>query len=500
MAEFLKKYNPVFLIPLAGIYFFTRLFLITEIPYYLHMDELQEAYEALCLAVFNTDSTGASSPLFFNGLGNGHSAFLIYLGALALKLKSGGFSLKLFRLIPVAGGFFGLVFTFLFDRLFTGRSKAALTGVLIYVTLPLYFISQRNYSEDFLPLSILPAAMFFLLYGIKRSKIWAYFVSGLVFSLTLFAGRNTLLFIPVFVLLSLIYLFITKTIKPGQAAALCLPVLISLILLVFSSGSRDYIGFSYVITNIRRIRRLFWYDGHDFYGIRVFGAMGFFSVPLLLTGAFISLKRAFDHIKKREFDREGLIWIFIISGFTSLFYENAGLNVSSPLFFALTVLMTEGLIFIGDNLKGAFPVFAAVYILGLSLLCQYYFVNYNSLLNHSTDHSKGILVDKSCGEALKAAMKMYPDRKVTVFSGDFEGRDLLIALYGGASPYEYRAFCNKETSSFGNVSVNPEGDFDLSGATVFVIDQAAYPDLINEFSSQGWGTMYLKEYSVFYIP
>ena len=229
--------------------------------------------------------------------------------------------------------------------------------------------------------------------------------------------------------------------------------------------------------------------------------MGFFSVPLLLTGAFVSLKRAFDQAKKKEFDREWLIWSFIISGtVTSLFYENAGLNVSSPLFFALTVLMTEGLIFIGDNLKGAFPVFAAVYILGLCLLCQYYFVNYNSLLNHSTDHEKGILVDKSCGEALKAAMRLYPDRKVAVFSGDFDGRELLIALYGGASPSDYRDFCDKETYSFGNVSVNPEGDFDLSGDTVFVIDQAAYPGLIDEFSSRGWGNMYLKEYSVFYIP
>ena len=497
--DFFEKYNLIFLILIGGVYLFTRIFCAGEIPYYIHIDELQEAYEALCTACYGTDSTGALPGVYFNGFTNGHSAFLIYMGALLIKLRSGSFSLKLFRLIPAFGGLFGLVFSYLFVWKQTGKKKNAFIAAVLVLSLPVFFVSERNFTEDFLCLSIIPAAFFFLLWGIREGKALLFLFSGLLFSLTMFSSQKTLLIIPVFLIFTVLYLIFTA--KSGKAcvAALCVPVIISLSVLCLSSGIKLDLSCAKLMANIPGIRKLFWDDGHDFNVIPGFGTIYFFSVPVIIPGIVVSLKKAADSFKNKTFEEYVPLWILLIVGLiTGLLSSNPGTGVSCPVFFTITILIAEGIIWICDKVKGVLPAVICVYLLGLLVLCQSYFVNYNSELNHSKDHEEGILIDKSAGEALKAALKLFPGKKIAVCSGDFEGRNLLIALYGGASPSDYRDFCDKDSFSFGNIRVNPEEDTDLSGGSVYVIDQGTYPELIDAFTSGGWGIMPLKEYTVFY--
>ncbi|MBR5376733.1 MAG: glycosyltransferase family 39 protein [Lachnospiraceae bacterium] len=497
--EIFEKYNLIFLLPVIGAFLFTRLFYAGEISYYLHTDELQEAYEALCVARFGTDSTGALPGLFFKGFENGHSALLIYAGALLMKLKPGLFSLKMFRMIPAAGGLFGLVFSYLCAREMTGKKRDGFIMAVLFTCLPLFFVSQRNFVEDFLALSILPAAFFFLIRGLNRSKFFDHLLSGLFFCAILFTCRKTLVFIPVFLVLTGLYLVLTKKTKTAFAALLCLPAAAGFIVLAFVCACPVNAGFGSIPANLAHLKRIFWDDRHDFNVITAFGTIYIFSVPVIITGGFVSLKKVFLSLKNRAFDTEVIIWIFIVTGFVyCLLSEKADTSVSCPLFFAALLLLEEGILFIGENVKFAFPVIVIAFFISLGVLSHYYFVNYNSQLNHSKDHENGIIADRSVGEAVKVALREHPGKGVTVYTGDFEGRNLLIALYAGASPSEYRQFRDSDSFSFGNIIVNPAGETEADESRVYVIDQYEHPELIDGFTSLGWGMMYLKEYTLFF--
>ncbi len=500
-ADFFEKYNLFFLIPVAAAFGFTRLFYLGEISYYIHMSELQAAYEAFCVAHFGTGSSVDAPSVFFGGLGEGHSALLIFLGAILMKLKSGYFSLKLFRLISVAAGLFGLFFSYLFAWEWTGRKKSGFIAAALITTLPVYFMSQRHSVEDYLLLAILPAAFYFLLAGIKRSKLWLFLLSGIFFAASLFSCRMAVLMVPVFLVPAILYLLFEKKLRVSSALALCIPVIAGIVLLfAFSSGSIIKTDPKSFVSNIRRFKAMFWDDGHDFNVIGDFGTMYVFSIPILVTGIVISFKKVISSFKSREFDADVMLWLFLLSGTVCcMFVPKADTRIASPLFFAVTMLLVEGTEYISENLKGTFPVIMLILFFSLGLLSHYYFVNYNSQLNHSKDHEKGVIVDKSAGEAVKAALKMFPGRGVTVYTGDaFEGRNLLIALYGGASPADYASFSDSEDFSFNDIEVNPAED-GFSYDRVYVIDQAAHPDMIELFASAGWGMTALKEYTLFYL-
>ncbi|MBO4375490.1 MAG: glycosyltransferase family 39 protein [Lachnospiraceae bacterium] len=499
-SDFFEKYNLIFMIPVIAAYGFTRLFYLGEISYYIHMRELEAAYEAFSLARFGTDSTLSGVSTFFGGLGDGHSALLILLSAALFKVKAGYFSLKLFRLIAVAGGLFGMIFSYLFVWEWTGRKKNAFTAAVLVTTLPIYFLSQRDSVEEFLVLSILPAAFYFLAAGIKRSKAWLFLLSGIVFALALFSCSSAVLIVPVFLAVSVMYMIFVKKLSIPRAAFLIIPVIAGLVIMALFSGLHVNADFGKIVSNIRRIRVMFWDDHHDFSVIPDFGTMYVFSIPILITGVVVSFKKVLVSFRERTFDMSVIIWLFLVTGFICcLTIPKADIAACSALFFAITMLLAQGTVYIADNLKGTFPVIMLILFFSLGVLAHYYFVNYNSELNHSKDHEKEIIVDKSAGEAVKAALKMFPGRGVTVFAGeDHEGRNLQIALYAGASPADYLSFRDSDNFSFGDIEVNPtDGDFDYG--RVYVIDQAAHPDMIEMFSSVGWGMTALKEYTLFYM-
>ena len=98
--EFFEKYNYIFLAAMVFLFVHSRYKYLGEISYYMHRDELESAYQALCLSHFG--------PVPGTGI-----HLLVYLGAIIMKLKGGLFSLKLFRLISVAAGLFGMIFSYL---------------------------------------------------------------------------------------------------------------------------------------------------------------------------------------------------------------------------------------------------------------------------------------------------------------------------------------------------------------------------------------------------
>ncbi|MBO4415560.1 MAG: glycosyltransferase family 39 protein, partial [Lachnospiraceae bacterium] len=232
--ECFEKYNYLFLIPVLALFLYSRFQYLGEISYYIHIDELQEAYDALGIAHFGTISSGSAPSVYMS---DGHNALFILLSAIIMKLKGGLFSLKLFRLLSVAAGLFGAAFSYLTVSELTGRKKYAFLEAIIVTCLPIYFISQRAGVEDYLFLEIVPAAYYFLLKGINSGKRIFYIISGVLWGLILLTSESAYFIVPVFLAVSAVYIFIMKKADIKSIASLCLPVIVfALLLLIFGHG------------------------------------------------------------------------------------------------------------------------------------------------------------------------------------------------------------------------------------------------------------------------
>ena len=485
--EFFEKYNYIFLAAMVFLFVHSRYKYLGEISYYMHRDELESAYQALCLSHFG--------PVPGTGI-----HLLVYLGAIIMKLKGGLFSLKLFRLISVAAGLFGMIFSYLFTLQITGQKKHAFLEALLVTVLPVFFISQRAGVEDWYFLYIIPAAFFFLLKGIGSEKIYLLVLSGLFFAAALFTNGIAVYTVPVFLIAVSVYLIMLQKAGIRQILALMsLPVAGTVVKLI-AEGMRFELHLTGFIPNLMNIKALVWDDSHPFNISSTFGTIYIFSVPVVLVGIFLSVGKVIRAFKSRKYDVDVILWIFAltVTVFT-LMTDNADTQTSCAVFFVVSILITEGLAYISDSLKGSYIIVIAAYLISFWAFTHYYYENFNSEVNNSADHEEGIVVDKSIGEAVKTSLKMLPDKDISIISDDFASRNLMIALFGDVSYDEYSRFKDDDSFTSGKIRVNADNEFDTSGNSVYIINQAEHQDIIDNLTAQGWGNLYLKEYTVCFM-
>ena len=75
----------------------------------------------------------------------------------------------------------------------------------------------------------------------------------------------------------------------------------------------------------------------------------------------------------------------------------------------------------------------------------------------------------------------------------------MIALFGDVSYDEYSRFKDDDSFTSGKIRVNADNEFDTSGNSVYIINQAEHQDIIDNLTAQGWGNLYLKEYTVCFM-
>ncbi len=487
ISNIFEKYNLIILIAIVFAYVRTRLNYLGEICYYLHADELRDAFDAVSLAHSGTDGLLAAPSLY------------VWLSALIIKIKGGLFSLKLFRLLSVAGGAFGMIFMYLTVSEITKKKRYAFISSILVLTLPVFFISERTGMGEYLFLDIVPAAFYFLLKGSDTSNRLFCVISGLLWGLSMMTGGISWL-VPLFLIPVLIYLFLIKKITLRDLAFVSVPFVIMALVSAVTGPKNTDMGFSYIPFNIMNIKALLWDNAHPYDITSAFGTIYVLSIPAAVIGAILSVQKAAASLKERAFDVHTVLWFFIIvSLLGGLMTKDSDIRTCNGIFFALTILICEGLVWICEEVRAAYYIEIAVYIICFVFFTRYYFENFNSEVNNSVDHEQGIVVDKSVGEAIKSSLKELPDKKISVITDDFEGRNLMIALYGNASPSEYMSFKDDESFSFGNIRVSSGEEPDMSGDTVYIVNQAEHQDVIDTLTSMGWGNIYLKEYTICFI-
>lgn len=486
--EIFEKYNLFFLLAVAAVFLYSRWTELGEICYYMHTDELGDAYYAVSAAKYGFGSVSKMPSLY------------AFICAALFKIKGGLFSLKLFRLVSVAGGLFGMVFTYLSGMIMTGKKKFAFLSAVLVAALPVFYISNRAGMGAYLFLNIAPAAFYFLLKGVNGLKKVFLVISGILWGLILLTVPVSFVFVPVFVIASGAYLFAAKKIQVRDLLIFFCPVVVLYMVFAFVKGFDPGVSFANISSNFLNLKSIVWDDGHPFNVSSAFGSIYVFSVPVLIAGVVISIMQVAGALRKKEYDPEVLLWVYVIVSFVCvLISNNADIESANYVFFAAVLLTAKGLSYLSDNIKGVLIVEVAIYLICLRMLSSYYVENFNSEVNNSPDHEIGTVVDKSVGEAVKSCATVLPDKDICVITENFEGRNLLIAVYAGASPSDYESFKDEDDYSFDRIRVCSEEEFDMTGNTVYVINQYEHQDVIDAFASLGWKNIYLKEYTICYL-
>ena len=215
---------------------FTSLFKLGEVPYGLNVDEAGMAYDAISIVKYGTNRYLNAYPVYFKNYGGGQSAMYTYLTAILIKIF--GYGTTIIRLPAVflrLITFVSLYFIFKSEFEIDCRKKILLP--LFLFSISPYFIMQSRWGLDCnLLVGFLSVAVCILVFAIRSETFKLFFLSGVLFGLTLYTYALSYIIIPVFLLLICYYLVNIKKINLYQILSFLLPLFllaIPLILFIF---------------------------------------------------------------------------------------------------------------------------------------------------------------------------------------------------------------------------------------------------------------------------
>ena len=292
----------------------TRIYKFGEYPN-IHVDEAGMGYDAYCLANYGVDRYLNKYPVYLINYGSGQSALYTYLAVIFIKIF--GLSLTIIRLPSLILSLIAIIFTYKLIRIYKGR-KFSLCMIFLLSICP-WHIMQSRWGLD---CNLMSSMMIISIYSlIKSRKNMNYILSGILFGLTLYTYALSYIIVPIFLLLILAELIITKEINIKNIVCLSIPLLIislPLILTVLHNAGileninlkyitipklisyrGNEINLGYLLFNIKGniLNKIFIYDTMAYNSIINFGPLYYFSIPLLIYGFILAVKK---ELKKQE--------------------------------------------------------------------------------------------------------------------------------------------------------------------------------------------------------
>lgn len=201
------KFDIIFYCIIIGLFLFTRLYKILTVPYGMHIDEVSMGYNVWSLTNNGVDRYNNPYPVYFNNSGSGQSCLYVYMAVILSKIF--GYSLFVLRFVSVILGAILLVFGTKIALKLQGKRFAKIVSVLI-VTLPFFITSERFAFDCYAMLPMYVMTFYFFLQMIDTKKMRYAVFTGLGISLTLYSYVLAYIMLPVFIVLALIYLIVTK--------------------------------------------------------------------------------------------------------------------------------------------------------------------------------------------------------------------------------------------------------------------------------------------------
>ena len=376
---------------------------VTEIPVPFNVDEAGTAYDAWCIANFHCDRFLYHFPVYFiNYGGHGSSGLYTYLAAAMIKIF--GYSVISVRLPAILLSLASVLAMTLTVRKELGNTASVIT-MLFFCILPFSFMHSRWGLDAYLlfPMMIFSVTVFY--YAVRSEKARWFFLSGIVFGLTLYSYSVSFMLVPALLGISLIYLLIIRKVTWKNIIALGIPLfLFAVPLMLMLAINNGLIGeirtrffsipqlISYGVTEVGFINminclkfgpnnvfyNLFINDNLLYNVVPAFGTIYYVSIPLFLYGLFLSVKRCIRAVKEKDisFDLIMLSLFFAVL-LVSMIIDKTNVNRSSGIYISIIYFLTLGCLEILKKSRKAAVAAAVVYLVSFAFFLNYYFTDFS---------------------------------------------------------------------------------------------------------------------------
>lgn len=359
----MKTKTPFLIILLIGCA--VRLYRIAEVPYGMNIDEAAILYDAYSMVHYGVDRWLVSYPVYLENFGGGQNVLLLYFTMFFIKVI--GYSIYCVRLPLAISGVLSIVVAYFLGKELK-NDKFGLIFSLVIAISP-YFIMQSRWGlESNLFPNFFLFSFYFFIKAIKSSKNIYYLFTGIFFGITLYTYATSYIFLPLFLLASLLFLVSFKKIKMKSIIVMAIPLFVLafplILFVIINYFNLDTIKLFQLITiprldgfrggdislaNILNNFRLLWImltnDSLAYNSIPGFGTFYYFSIPLFGWGLFLLVKHITFARKSHIFTEDYLIFITLVCAiFLGLIVESPSINRINVIFPALAYIITLGVI------------------------------------------------------------------------------------------------------------------------------------------------------------
>ncbi|MBO4266315.1 MAG: glycosyltransferase family 39 protein [Lachnospiraceae bacterium] len=487
----------ILIVAIAGLFLATRLYRLDVVPFgphIMHIDELGAAYDSFCISEYGVDQFRYHMPVYFMCFGEGQNALYTYLAVFTFKLL--GISIFSFRLPAVicAAGAFIALFFLLRDML---DEWYAAVGLALMTVMPVFMMSEHWGLECYLMISFVIISMAFQIRAVITNSSVHYFFTGLFWGITLYTYAMSYIMVPSFLLLSFIVLLAYRKLSLKNAIIAGIPLMIlgvplfvqQLVMMGIiepfsfmgwvdfwrSSHYRgDEISVANVLENLTKSFKYIYVADRSGYDANPrWGTMYYVSVPFIIIGMISSGYRVIKDIKARVLNPWLFNWLYFLSSrLFLLFVKYPNINRVNGIYPAYLLFTVYGIKTVADKIKKKavyFAIVAAAYAICFVTFSKYFY-SYDGLINDAFGEGDSLACDLEAGEAAALAKQIANGKPVVALVNEGWQTALSIALYTQTSPYEFFRDNDPHDRYFNGVEWYMPDGLDLSGDTVYLID------------------------------
>lgn len=401
--KFIDKHYKIIVFLIFFIVLFTSLYKLGIVPYGMHVDEAGMAYDALSLSKYGVDRYLNKFPVYLINYGGGQSAMYAYLTAILIKIF--GYSIYIIRMPAVLLRFLLVISGFLIVK--ENKSKYQSLIFILLLAITPYFIMQSRWGLDCnLLVGFLTISIYFLIKAINKKSNKLFIISGIFFGLTLYTYALSYIIVPLFLLLTLIYLLYIKKINLKEIIIFGIPIFllsIPLILMILVNNGIineidsfitipkmiSYRGAEISLLNIFKngyiYKSIISYDNAKVFGnilvynsLPQFGTIYYMLIPFLIIGILIGIVSLYKSIKNKVFNIDAIMifWFLSVMICMMLIIE-PNINKANAIFLPIIYFVSLGIFYTIKNIK-LLIIFLIMLFINFGLFFNYYFYHYNS--------------------------------------------------------------------------------------------------------------------------
>ena len=229
-------------------------------------------------------------------------------------------------------------------------------------------------------------------------------------------------------------------------------------------------GGEFSLNNIAPNMHLLWeilsYDKLNYNANALFGTLYYISIPFMILGIGVCLKKTFELLKNRKFGMEPVFLIFFFSSlFIGLITEELNINRVNEIYLVLLFFTAYGIVFLWERMEFSPAVIVPLYLAFFLCFGIFYFKGgFNESI--SPANTWGLFQKRDMGEAVEYLKVRFNDeKKVWIIANDGVEWRIIIAAITGTSPYEFAA----EGYAENNYEIGVPDELDISGNCAYVI-------------------------------